>query len=138
MFIGKKLYFSGTHAVFAGAGAGHAQCALHGSLRKAHHFFDLGGIRCIEGAQHVEVSIAHMADNGGGKRDIRQVVAGLGNAFRQPGDGNANIGREYFAAGTQGAGGEIGIVAGGPELILIFQVFFPAKALAAVLAGKRL
>ena len=57
---------------------------------------DLRGLRGIVGVEHeaeVEIAVADVADDGANHRGLREVLAGLGDAFGEPRDRHADIGR---------------------------------------------
>src|ERR1700722_3480391 len=80
----------------------------------------------------MEIPIANVTDDGCWKRNMGKIILGFGNALCQAGNGNANVGHQYFGARDQGVSGEVSVMPRLPELIHILQIRFPLEALAAV------
>ena len=101
-------------AVFAGARSFHGNGALYNSLAnpcRFAHFLFVGGIN-----QHdeMEIAVADMAEQGNWNADLRYVLVGCRDAFGEPGNRYADVGREAAATWLELQAGEIGVMAGLP------------------------
>ena len=58
----------------------------------------------------MKIPVPHMTHDGGGKREVDQIIPGFGDALRETGNWNADVRRQHFGAGPQGAAREIGLM----------------------------
>lgn len=115
--------------MLAGAGSAHGQGALDEAVGEG-----LGGgeLLIVGEAEDVEVSVADMADDNGGVGLAVQLGTGLDDALGEAGDGDADVRDGDAGAGAEGAGGEVGVVAGVPEALALGRTGLGFKAEAAV------
>ena len=93
MFCHEEIHLAVTNTMLTGAGSFHCQCAVDHSLIETARLGNfLGGLR-VDHEDQVEVAVSDMPGERRRDRGLRQVALGLGDAFRQPRDRYAYIGR---------------------------------------------
>ena len=87
-----------------------------GQLRRRLGVDDEGGVK---------VPVPHVSDDAPGDRRVLEIRLGLADAFGEPRDGDAHVGRQTVATGPEGEQGRVCVVASLPEpvpLVLLSRV----------------
>ena len=129
----KELDLAAAHPMLAGAGAFHGYGAVNKPLVKAFDPCDFRLVQRIAEQHHMEIAIAHMADDGTIKIVCAQIFLGCSHAFRKPRNGNADIGGKHILlARRNGPCRPEGIMAGLPQLLPVLLLFRPFEGAAAI------
>ncbi|CAB3775258.1 hypothetical protein LMG29542_08640 [Paraburkholderia humisilvae] len=100
-FLDQKIDLVQTHAMLAGAGAGHPQCTLNDPVVQALGLGKLFRPLRIDQHRDMEIAIANVADDRARQRRGLQVLFRFNHAFGEPRDGHADVSRDGTAAGLQ-------------------------------------
>src|SRR5438552_4499322 len=114
-------------AVLAGAGAFHGNRA---HVEPGDEFFgerDFLRIVDVHQHQHMEIAVAGMADDRRDQAHFGDVGLGFGDAFGEPRNRHADIGRKPLGAGTQRQRRPVGVVPRLPELRPLLRDAGPPK-----------
>ena len=132
MLFHQESHLVHAHAMFPRAGAVHADGARDHVAVDLFGAGDVGGIIGIDQHLHVEVAVAHVADDG--VDQTMRLAIGLGgeDAFGQARNGHAAVGGNGAAAGAHLQQGEIRVVARGPQARALFGAAGPFEIAGAV------
>ena len=84
----------------------------------------------------MEIAVADMAEDRRDEAGCGDVFLRAGDAFGQFGDRHADVGGQRAAAGAELQAGEIGVVAGLPELASVFRPGRPFETGAGMFGGQ--
>src|ERR1700740_824282 len=99
---------------------------------------DLLRLRRINQNQHMEVAVAHVADNWGNKPTCVRIPSGLRQTFSQPRYWHANVRDHRARARTQAHSGIQRIVASVPETAALFRRLRPFETATVMIGGDDL
>src|SRR6266851_10379629 len=138
VFLVQELDLAHADAVLAGAGAAHRQGARHHAVVERLGARQVGRIVRIDHHGEMEVAVADMADDGGIEAVGYDVLLRLQDAFGEPRDRHAHVGRPHAPAGPRGLGRPSRIVARLPHLAALLGLAGPGEVAAAMFGGDRL
>ena len=120
--------------MLAGAGSVHGERAVDQPFQKTMGTPDLVGVALVDQQQHMKIAVADMTDDRRDQSALVQVALRLGDAFGEPGDRHADVGRERADAGADADRRPIGVVPRLPQSAAILGLGRPIEWAAAKLA----